>query len=634
MRAQDKPEQHKSAWSAPRAGAKRAAEADDRPAAPLLELQRSVGNAAVSRMLADGNPAVAGPAVAVQLMPNKRKRTGDEQVSDVESDREDEEGLEGPLAETAKAHLDQIAALVKACTCTPATKQEGRMTGELDVRGRRSREGDRPQQTLQHIAIRLLRSIKHLEDAEREKWAQDQSTGGPHTKSETEVQVMLVKGRLVIATNRNASITLLEKYLPEQVRKRQQADAMEVDAGGPALHGGHWMQDILLEEGVRPERNKVTAGTEEAIRRSTRARGKLHEVYQGARSNDVGGALHRVRAVISANITDSNEYLAELLTAEAYQDTVILLRGKLSLSGRDGSATMHAEQKHLSALAAAASAVGAAAVGPAVIRGQRRPCGSCWALFHLFSRSLDVPVDFSDKPGLYFHEGAVGAAADERLSNLVTAKDIEGRYSFAQLVTGIQRMNVSAKSTVAPADIAGELGVVRPKWSKNDPETGESQFTLDDDRIEAGFASASDSEVEDPMPEYKPSIGVLPEITKNVTRGQAGKMSRGEAAAPAPRVSAMKGTNLTDLTEDQVAMLDAARAAGASQPRDPKSRGGHAPKITHPEYAAIVRLLDEAEANGQKGMSSAVHRYYTDRGVSITAPAISKGVKTYRDRNK
>jgi hypothetical protein len=136
------------------------------------------------------------------------------------------------------------------------------------------------------------------------------------------------------------------------------------------------------------------------------------------------------------------------------------------------------------------------------------------------------------------------------------------------------------------------------------------------------------------MPEYKPSIGVLPEITKNVTRGQAGKMSRGEAAAPAPRVSAMKGTNLTDLTEDQVAMLDAARAAGASQPRDPKSRGGHAPKITHPEYATIVRLLDEAEANGQKGMSSAVHRYYTDRGVSITAPAISKGVKTYRDRNK
>ncbi|MCA1187281.1 MULTISPECIES: hypothetical protein [unclassified Saccharopolyspora] len=587
--------------------------------AALPALQRTIGNAAVADMITKGaGTTPRSRPVAVQ-------RAGDDESGQVESRgkrrRTGPEAGAGPGKRTqvTDPRLARITELIEGCTCKPQTKQAGRMTADVSLRHERSfGEDERAAQTLRHISIRMLRVINYLEDAEREQsfaGGDEASQGNRHARTESEVQTMLINGRVVIATNYNSSITLLKRHFPEELEA--ESEAMEIDEGSPSPHAGDWVRDLLLDEGRRPP----VPGFDDERRKE--ARGKLNEVYRGGRKNPAADALRTATRVEELDGAPADaagrKRLLTLLTSDDHRSSVILLRGP----GTNASMkTMHAEQKHL--LALNNSGADREQAGRVVIRGQRRPCRSCWALLDLLKRDFDL--DVHERPGAYYKESA--QAAVEHFPSWITDVDEEGRSPLATKLTEQVRMNVSAKGGLSAGSQAGPSGgesPLHPVRVDEDEETGEARYALHDQRIEIGYDTGSDSEADDVDFVYEPRVKPLPAITENISKNKA--KSQGRPAGEATRESAAKGTTKFTLSKKVREDLELAKNEGVGDGRDPRSRGGNKPKIRADQWPIIDQVITR-EGRGS-GAAAAFADYF-----DVSETAISNGRKTYIARRQ
>ncbi|MFE7276314.1 DUF4157 domain-containing protein [Streptomyces sp. NPDC057623] len=421
--------------------------------------------------------APAPGAVAVQ-----RTHSGDmeeEYLGDDESD----------IAETLEDGdvLQQLIQDVRACTCEPRLQQEGRSTKDAVVRYPRDQKGERTEQTLRHISIRLFNCIRYLHDvamqnaqtAQGEAPAVDadgdavmaESSSAPAGKGakgkgrakaetagtakkkagpprESEVQGMLINGRLVFATNRNRSVTLLMEWL--------QAQSAGHPDGVQGLDLTHLMNREPSEKELRTGRPGKEADDVVAVNR--RARLKIQQVYRGQRASDTAEAMQRKGPVYQLQAQPAGEAelaeLREMLTSDKYKGAVILLKHSTGpKENPDGKESMHAEQKLMLALDSAGLSE-AERGEKIVVRGVKRPCKACWAMLEHY-RQRGFPLGFNDGFGPFFQESP--ATIGQHLPHVTQPPggQGEGNWMSEQITTKAQTQGtrVSAYSSErAPAD--------------------------------------------------------------------------------------------------------------------------------------------------------------------------------------
>jgi hypothetical protein len=326
--------------------------------------------------------------------------------TDNESESDAEEGHSAGQP-VPPQELRAITDAVRACTCDPVLLQEGRATRGMWLRFSRNYRDERAEQTLRHISIRLFNCIRYLHDRAESNAssraappAADSSSAqktGP--KKESEVQGMLINGRLVFATNYNRSITLLTQALHAP------------PAAGQSQAATPTFRDLLRQD---PRESRMRAGkgaadAEETIERGRRARLKVEQAYQGGRDNPTADALrangpvHEVEA--QPGDREGVTRLRQLLTADEHRGSVILLRHSTGpTTNPDGSRPVHAEQKPLLALNSA-GITPRDVTGTFAVRGQKRPCAACWAALEHYRR-MGFPLRFNANFGAFYQEAA------------------------------------------------------------------------------------------------------------------------------------------------------------------------------------------------------------------------------------
>ncbi|MES4888737.1 DUF4157 domain-containing protein [Streptomyces sp. NPDC096012] len=418
-----------------------------------------------------GHPATTASPAEVGAAPVQRVRTDDEADDDYMGD--DESGIAEAMEDDEV--FQQLVQDVRACTCDPTLQQEGRSTQQAVVRFPRDQSGERAEQTLRHVCIRLFNCIRYLHDVAQQNTQGDASTvdgdgdtamagassasagGGTATKKaapkkktaprESEVQGMLINGRLVFATNRNRSITLLMEYL-----QAQSADRAE-DA--PALDLTHLMSREQPERAMRAGRPTREADDVVAVNR--RARLKIQQVYRGQRASETAEAMRRRGPVFQLEAQPTSpQMIAELrdmLTSDDHKGAVILLKHSTgSRENPDGRKPMHAEQKLMLMLETAG--LSEQEHGERiVVRGVKRPCKACWAMLEHY-RQRGFPLSFNQNFGSFFQESA--ATILEHLSHVAQPPQGQGggNWMSGQIVTKAQDgTRISAYSGErAPAD--------------------------------------------------------------------------------------------------------------------------------------------------------------------------------------
>ncbi|MFJ9427692.1 DUF4157 domain-containing protein [Streptomyces sp. NPDC101249] len=366
-------------------------------------------------------PASSG-AGAVQRMYSGGEEDEEDYLGDDESDIA--EGLEEGDA------LAQLVADVNACTCEPRLQQEGRSTKEAMVSFPRDQKAERAEQTMRHISIRLFNCIRYLHDVALQN-ARDEAASldpdgdsamaesstapekkGKDTKGmgkaaakkkgpprESEVQGLLINERLVFATNRNRSVTLLMEYL--------KAQSAGQDEGAPAPDLTHLMNHEPSEKELRTGRS--TREADDLIAVNRRARLKIKQVYKGERASATADAMRRRGPVVQLEAAPTTEEgiaeLRRILTADEYRGAVILLKHSTGTGNNpDGKESVHAEQKLMLALNTAE--LSEEQLGEKiVVRGTKRPCKACWALLEHY-RQRGFPLSFNNRPGAFFKESA------------------------------------------------------------------------------------------------------------------------------------------------------------------------------------------------------------------------------------
>ncbi|MFG2603275.1 DUF4157 domain-containing protein [Streptomyces sp. NPDC048514] len=407
-------------------------------------------------------PATTASPTGSGAAPVQRVRTDDEADDDYMGDDESD------IAEVMEDDevFQQLVQDVRACTCEPTLQQEGRSTREAVVRFPRNQGGERAEQTLRHISIRLFNCIRYLHDVAQQNAqggasavdgdgdtvmagassssAQTSQTAQKKTGTkrktapkkataprESEVQGMLINGRLVFATNRNRSITLLMEYL-----QAQSADQAE-DA--PPLDLSHLMNREQPDRAMRTGRPTREADDVVAVNR--RARLKIQQVYRGQRASETAEAMQRRGPVVQMEAQPTNPQmiarLRELLTSDDHKGVVILLKHSTGpRENTDGKKPMHAEQKLMLMLETAG--LSEEERGERIIvRGVKRPCKACWAMLEHY-RQRGFRLSFNQNFGAFFQESA--ATILQHLSHVAQPPGGQGggNWMSGQIVTKAQ----------------------------------------------------------------------------------------------------------------------------------------------------------------------------------------------------
>ncbi|MFD5657324.1 eCIS core domain-containing protein [Streptomyces hirsutus] len=556
-------------------------------------------------------PAVPAPgAVAVQRM-----YSGDGEEEEYLGD--DESGMAEALEDGDV--LQQLIQDVRACTCEPRLQQEGRSTKEAVVRYPRNQKGERAEQTLRHISIRLFNCIRYLHDVALQNTQGDadgdavmaESSSAPATKAgrdmkgkgkatpkkkgpprESEVQGMLINGRLVFATNRNRSVTLLMEWL--------QAQSAGQSADAPALDLSHLMNREPSEKELRTGRPGKEADDVVGINR--RAKLKIQQVYRGQRASSTAEAMQRKGPVFQLEAKPtSDEAVAELhrmLTSEKYKGAVILLKHSTGpKENPDGRESMHAEQKLMLALDTAdlSEAERGAKI---VVRGVKRPCKACWAMLEHYRQS-GFPLGFNQGFGPFFQESS--ATIREHLPHVTQPPGGQGEGNWmSQQITAKapDGTRVSAYSGErAPADAQTGLG-----GGKQTRVTAK-EVTTKDSRIAythaehgtGGHETVSDSDV------IEESDGTLTSTFANLDlsgiRGVASEDSESEAVRRGQKRA--RKVNL-DKHRDLQTKLDNAMGPEFKEALEERKRSGKTnASLRYPQglLDMIVKLRDEDDVS-------------------------------------
>ncbi|WP_240204404.1 eCIS core domain-containing protein [Streptomyces actuosus] len=527
--------------------------------------------------------------------------------------------------------LRQLVQDVRACTCDPTLLQEGRSTQQAVVRFPRDQSGERAEQTLRHICIRLFNCIRYLHDvaqqnaqggtpavdadgdtamAESSSAAAQRATsapgpapgkgkkarGGAAPKKkgpprESEVQGMLINGRLVFATNRNRSVTLLMEYL------RAQSEAAPQDAPAPDL--SHLMNAEPPERALRAGR--PTRDADDAVGTNRRARLKIQQVYQGQRASETAEAMRRRGPVVQmeAQPTDPGQLarLQEMLTSDDHKGAVILLKHSTGPGQNpDGTRSMHAEQKLMLALETAGLAE--EHLGERiVVRGMKRPCKTCWAMLEHYRRQ-GFPLSFNQDFGSFFQESA--GTIVEHLPHVARPPGGQGggNWMSEQIVTKAQdgtRISAFAGERVPAGAETGSRGGRQTRVAaKQRTKDGKVTYSHADHGT-GGHETPSDTDV------VEGSDGSLTRsfagLDLSGVRGVASADSESEAVR-----NKLKRPRKTHIRDDPEAirMLDDAMGADfkkALEERKGKDGGKGNAALNYPQalLEAISRLVDERD---------------------------------------
>ncbi|WMX43820.1 helix-turn-helix domain-containing protein [Streptomyces roseicoloratus] len=332
--------------------------------------------------------------------------------------------LGGPEATELAGRLMET---VESSTVPGQVKQSGRGTEEVNLGFSRSHAGERTQQSLRHLSIRIMNCIEHLQgrlaeqseptpalpddaaqenanenaqgyekgnENEKQDELTDSSSRKKPQKREQEVQGAVLNNRLVFATNHNRSVELLMQFIESADRQGVRRDL------GDVLN----LQTIdripyeNLHDGLGSDR--------ERLYRSENARLKTHARLAEPDPDNrtvlaLADHLGRNTPVVKVDLrTTSPDDLKALLTSTDGRGSVILLQ---NTEGDNPSLDrpIHAEQKILQLLHKADLRPSDVVDGPVTIRGKKRPCFSCWMALHTFGA---VPLSYNDHPGRFWKE--------------------------------------------------------------------------------------------------------------------------------------------------------------------------------------------------------------------------------------
>ncbi|MEU1297174.1 DUF4157 domain-containing protein [Streptomyces sp. NPDC005840] len=560
-------------------------------------------------------PAPSG-AGAVQRMYSGGEEDEEDYLGDDESDIA--EGLEEGDA------LAQLVADVNACTCEPRLQQEGRSTKEAMVSFPRDQKAERAEQTMRHISIRLFNCIRYLHDVALQNArdeaasldpdgdsAMAESSTAPEKKSkdtkgkgkaaakkkgpprESEVQGLLINERLVFATNRNRSVTLLMEYL--------KAQSAGQDEGAPAPDLTHLMNHEPSEKELRTGRS--TREADDLIAVNRRARLKIKQVYKGERASATADAMRRRGPVVQLEAAPTTEEgiaeLRRILTADEYRGAVILLKHSTGTGNNpDGKESVHAEQKLMLALNTAE--LSEEQLGEKiVVRGTKRPCKACWALLEHY-RQRGFPLSFNNRPGAFFKESARTGLEEHPQIAAPPGGQGEGNW-MSQQITAKARLgtHVSAYSGERAPDEAetGSDGGKRLRVTAKEVRTKDDRVAYTHaEHGTGGHETLSDSDV---IEESDGSLtSTLAKLDLSGIRGVTSGDSESEAAA-VHRGKKRKKKNLAEhpdlLRQFEDAMGADFRATVEQRKQGPKSGAGmHYPQ---PLMDLAARLRDEEDVS-------------------------------------
>ncbi len=394
-----------------------------------------------------------------------------------------------------KSLIEDIDQAAKNFTLSYGGGQYGRAGDQFRLRFARDKSAERAAQTLSHLSFKLHDVFRHL---------REQSKHRESLPKDLEVQGMLINGRLVFATNFNATASLINMV----------SFSREERYGSPLYQLLHISQsDSGRRKHLKPQ------DADEYVGRLRRSEEKIDEAFRGVRDNDTARAMRANRDVQLADVApiddESRLWLNYLLTHDEKMGAVIVLQHSDS-----GANSMHAEQKLLLAVHSADLQPSDIA-GTYLIMGKYRPCLGCWAALN-HHRAENFPVDFDDNYGNYYLES---------IRSLVsylphTIRDPWGNVDnyLEGVISGEARqmMSVSALSRQVPPHDAVD-------------RNGLEKVIPVGDAPNRGYVTASDSEVGFDA-EYNQTVSVKRTLdfttgTRNRTLGTGKEKAYGSRAA-------------------------------------------------------------------------------------------------------
>ncbi|MFB6942397.1 eCIS core domain-containing protein [Streptomyces sp. NPDC056305] len=295
-------------------------------------------------------------------------------------------------------------------TSSSGADQLGALSTEERVRSeRRSFAQERSEQTMRHIAIRLLSCIHHLRTI---------APTDKKPRAEAEFQGMVINDRLVLSSNINDSIELMEGLGSQGATSFKEMLGMETPLVGANASG--YQESLLINERRRAARaglgrvfKAAPSGYEADDERTSTgkapqsARNVTGDVLvRATRAPTVEGeaaprAMFEV-AEVDLTSTEVNEGLRHLLTSDEYRNVIILVKTANEIAAREG-AVIHAEQKLVAALKAARITLGDITADSFLIRGSKRPCLACGALLrHVSDNMFEGRLALNRNPGAYY----------------------------------------------------------------------------------------------------------------------------------------------------------------------------------------------------------------------------------------
>lgn len=237
----------------------------------------------------------------------------------------------------------------------------GRWTKKLKHRGPRSMKLEKDPQLLRHLSTAFFSFFRNKLDQ----------------GSEQEVECMLVNNRIFVSANLNKTLVEFKKHL----------------AGSSARS-----EETLI--------SILTSSHDSKNIRTNAVTRKLAGVIQGTRSVGGSAVLKILAETFLSSIFSNKDCFVdysgpEMVTSNTYKNKVIYLTG---------FGDLHAEQKLILALA------GAGHKGPAIIRGKKRPCSSCYLMLKFANEVVGLNIDYNVRPGGYWGNANEGV---HKLAKLV-----------------------------------------------------------------------------------------------------------------------------------------------------------------------------------------------------------------------
>lgn len=159
----------------------------------VLDLQRTLGNRAVARMIAESTHTVQRTTDG--------HGTDGEETDDERTDDEVQEtqGAGSSRSKSQKALVKEATDAVKERADMYGAGHHGRVTDEVRLRFPRDKSGDRSAQSLSHLSLLLHDTIRGILDQLAK------ATPDARKVNDREVQGMLINDRLLFASNFNRS---------------------------------------------------------------------------------------------------------------------------------------------------------------------------------------------------------------------------------------------------------------------------------------------------------------------------------------------------------------------------------------------------------------------------------------------